>query len=167
MGDLLKDRVFHAETHPVSGMPSPNDRGGWSRVLVIDDDPDVGLLVQRILELQGYDIVLTDDGLRGLAAAQQQRPDAIVLDLMMPVMDGYEVLRQLRSDDRTSDVPVVVLTAVALKEAAEEVQRAGASSCLTKPFVPEELSAALSSAIATASAARHPQPFPADTPRPV
>ena len=165
MGDPLKDRVFHAETHPVSGMPSPNDRGGWSRVLVIDDDPDVGLLVQRILELQGYDIVLTDDGLRGLAAAQQQRPDAIVLDLMMPVMDGYEVLRQLRADPRTNDVPVVVLTAVALSEARDEVQLAGASACLTKPFVPEELSAALSTAIATAAEARIAASSSADTPR--
>ena len=82
-------------------------------------------------------------------------------------MDGYEVLRELRSDARTSDVPVVVLTAVALKEAAEEVQRAGAAACLTKPFVPEELSAALSTAIATAFAARDAQPLPADTPRPV
>ena len=51
---------------------------------MIDDDPDVGFLVQLILQHQGYEVVLTDDGLRGLAAAQKQRPDAIVLDLMMP-----------------------------------------------------------------------------------
>jgi CheY-like chemotaxis protein len=143
-----------ADTGPVTLTPSIDGRSGWSRILVIDDDPDIGYLVQLTLEVQGYEVVVKEDGLRGLAAAQHQRPDAIVLDLMMPVMDGYEVLRQLRSDYRTSDVPVVVLTAVALKEAAEQVQRAGASACLTKPFVPEELSAALSTAIATASAAR-------------
>jgi CheY-like chemotaxis protein len=153
-----------ADTGPVKLKPSLVGRRGWSRVLVVDDDPAIGYLVQSLLELQGYEVILKEDGLRGLAAAQRQRPDAIVLDLMMPVMDGYEVLRQLRSDHRTSDVPVVVLTAVALKEAAEEVQRAGASACLTKPFVPEELSGALSIAIATASEARNAQQRPADTP---
>ena len=151
---LLKKPQSRADTNSVTLDPSLDGRRGWSRVLVIDDDPDVGFLVQLILQHQGYEVVLTDDGLRGLAAAQKQRPDAIVLDLMMPVMDGYEVLENLRADPRTNDVPVVVLTAVAQKEAAERVQRAGSSACLTKPFVPEELSAALATAIAAASAAR-------------
>jgi CheY-like chemotaxis protein len=163
----VKKEVCDADTGPVTLTPSLDGRSGWSRILVIDDDRDIGYLVQLTLEAQGYEVVVKEDGLRGLAAAQHQRPDAIVLDLMMPVMDGYEVLRQLRSDQRTNGVPVVVLTAVALKETAEELQRAGASACLTKPFAPEELSAALSTAIATASAARNAQQDPADTPRPV
>ena len=160
----MKGAQLRADIRSVTLDPSLIGRRGWSRVLVIDDDPTIGYLVQSLLELQGYEVFVTEDGLRGLAAAQRQRPDAIVLDLMMPVMDGYEVLRQLRSDARTSAVPVVILTAVALKETDQEIRQAGASACLTKPFVPEELSAALSTAIATASAARRARPVPADTP---
>ena len=118
-----------------------------SRVLVIDDDPDLGRVVRRVLELEGYEVVLSDDGLRGLAAAQRQRPDAIVLDLMMPVMDGYQVLAELRAAPRTKDVPVVVLSAVALEETKERVEAAGASAFLTKPFEPANLSRALVSLI--------------------
>ncbi|HSL10321.1 MAG TPA: response regulator [Actinomycetota bacterium] len=118
-----------------------------SRVLVIDDDPDLGRVVRRVLELEGYDVVLSDDGLRGLAAAQRQRPDAIVLDLMMPVMDGFQVLAELRADPRTRDIPVVVLSAVALEDTRERVEAAGASAFLTKPFEPQELSRALTSMI--------------------
>ena len=132
-------------------MDEPNLRSGaeaaLSRVLVIDDDPDLGRVVRRVLELEGYDVVLSDDGLRGLAAAQRQRPDAIVLDLMMPVMDGYQVLSELRSDPRTKDVPVIVLSAVALDETREQVEAAGASAFLTKPFEPDHLSRALTTLI--------------------
>jgi chemosensory pili system protein ChpA (sensor histidine kinase/response regulator) len=132
-------------------MDEPNLRSGAeagvSRVLVIDDDPDLGRVVRRVLELEGYDVVLSDDGLRGLAAAQRQRPDVIVLDLMMPVMDGYQVLAELRGDPRTKDIPVVVLSAVALDETRERVEAAGASMFLTKPFEPSHLSRALMSLI--------------------
>jgi CheY-like chemotaxis protein len=96
--------------------------------------------------------VLSDDGLRGLAAAQRQRPDAIVLDLMMPVMDGYQVLAELRDDERTKDVPVVVLTAVALDETRERVEAAGAATFLTKPFEPKNLSRALASLVGSSAA---------------
>jgi CheY-like chemotaxis protein len=123
---------------------------GWrgpARVLVIDDDHDVRWLVRRLLEFDGYEVVVSDDGVRGLAAAQQQRPDAIVLDLMMPFMDGYEVLAGLKTDPRTADVPVVVLTAAATIAVRERVTVAGAATCLTKPFDPQELAAALLSAI--------------------
>jgi CheY-like chemotaxis protein len=123
-----------------------------SRILVIDDDQDLGRVIRRVLELEGYDVVLSDDGLRGLAAAQRQRPDAIVLDLMMPVMDGYQVLAELRDDERTKDVPVVVLTAVALDETRERVEAAGAATFLTKPFEPKNLSRALASLVGSSSA---------------
>jgi CheY-like chemotaxis protein len=126
----------------------PSGKRGPARVLVIDDEPYVRTLLRRLLEFDGYEVIVSDDGLRGLAAAQHQRPDAIVLDLMMPVFDGYEVLAGLRTDPRTADVPVVVLTAVATIAAHQRVSAAGATTCLTKPFVPEELAAALSSAIA-------------------
>ena len=143
----MKRWVPHADTGPVSLRPSLVGRSGWSRVLVIDDDPDVGRLVRLILELEGHEVVLTDDGLRGLAAAQHQRPDAIVLDLMMPVMDGYEVLKQLQADPRTCDVPVVVLSAVTLRETRERVEGAGAVAFIAKPFDADQLSRAVASVI--------------------
>ncbi|HSL77236.1 MAG TPA: response regulator [Candidatus Limnocylindrales bacterium] len=125
----------------------PHPRG-WYRVLVIDDDPDIGRLIRTILELEGYEVVLSDDGSRGLAIAQRQRPDVIVLDLMMPVMDGFEALTHLRKDARTNDIPVLVLTAVALQDSRRRALEAGATMYLTKPFDGTQFSGAVAAAIA-------------------
>lgn len=114
-----------------------------ARVLVIDDEPDVRWLLRLSLERVGHEVLLAEDGLRGVAMAQRQRPDAIVLDLMMPYMDGYGVLEALGKDDRTSSVPVMVLTAKALPEEEERCTRAGAQRFLTKPFDPADLAGEL------------------------
>jgi len=126
---------------------------GWDRVLVIDDDADIGRVLRRILETAGYEVVLSEDGLRGLAAAQRQQPDVIVLDLMMPVMDGYEVLTQLRGDPRTTNISVVVLSALTQADCRDRALQMGATAYLTKPFVAEELFEAVSAGI-TATGAR-------------
>jgi CheY-like chemotaxis protein len=110
-----------------------------ARVLVIDDEPDVRWLLRLSLERVGHEVLLAEDGLRGVAMAQKQRPDAIVLDLMMPVMDGYGVLRALEKDERTARVPVVVLTAKAIPEEEDRATAAGAVRFLTKPFDPNDL----------------------------
>jgi CheY-like chemotaxis protein len=110
-----------------------------ARVLVIDDEPDVRWLLRMTLERVGHEVILADDGLRGVAMAQKQRPDAIVLDLMMPVMDGYGVLDALAKDDRTVEVPVLVLTAKAIPDEEERVTKAGARRFVTKPFDPNDL----------------------------
>ncbi|MEX0983874.1 MAG: response regulator [Actinomycetota bacterium] len=114
-----------------------------ARVLVIDDEPDVRWLLRLSLERVGHEVLLAEDGLRGVAMAQRQRPDAIVLDLMMPVMDGYGVLDALAKDPRTSHVPVMVLTAKAIPDESEKVAEAGARRFLTKPFDPDNLAAEL------------------------
>jgi CheY-like chemotaxis protein len=114
-----------------------------ARVLVIDDEPDVRWVVRLSLERAGHEVIMADDGLRGVAMAQRQHPDAIVLDLMMPVMDGYGVLDALAQDERTQQVPVLVLTAKALPEEQNRVTEAGAVRFMTKPFEPEDLTAAL------------------------
>ncbi len=114
-----------------------------ARVLVIDDEPDVRWLLRLSLERLGHDVLLADDGLRGVAVAQRQRPDIIVVDLMMPVMDGHGVLEALAKDERTAHVPVVVLTAKALPEEEERAMAAGAARFLLKPFDPDELAAEL------------------------
>ena len=110
-----------------------------ARVLVIDDEPDVRWLLRVNLEQAGHEVIVAEDGLRGIAVAQKQRPEIIVLDLMMPVMDGYGVLAELAKDPRTVDVPVVVLSAKAIPEEADRAMGAGAVRFLEKPFDPDKL----------------------------
>jgi CheY-like chemotaxis protein len=114
-----------------------------ARVLVIDDEPDVCWLIRVSLERAGHEVLVAEDGLRGVALAMKQHPEVIVLDLMMPVMDGYGVLAELAKDPRTADVPVMVLSARAIPEEAERATRAGAQRFLEKPFDPDDLAAEL------------------------
>ena len=110
-----------------------------ARVLVIDDEPDVRWLIRMSLERAGHEVIDAEDGLRGIAVAMKQRPDIIVLDLMMPVMDGYGVLAELAKDPRTASVPVVVLSAKAIPDEADRASAAGARRFVEKPFDPDEL----------------------------
>jgi CheY-like chemotaxis protein len=114
-----------------------------ARVLVIDDEPDVRWLIRMSLERAGHEVIDAEDGLRGIAMAMKQRPEIIVLDLMMPVMDGYGVLAELSKDPRTANVPVIVLSARAIPDEAERAVGAGARRFLEKPFDPELLAGEL------------------------
>ena len=114
-----------------------------ARILVVDDEPDVLLLCRVNLQHAGHDVMEASDGERGLALALSELPDAIVLDLMLPLMDGYGVLEQLRADERTRTTPVLVLTAKAQREDRVRCWEQGASEYMTKPFSPVALSAAL------------------------
>jgi CheY-like chemotaxis protein len=119
-----------------------------ARVLVIDDEPDVRWLIRMSLERAGHEVLVAEDGLRGVALAQKQRPEIIVLDLMMPVMDGYAVLAELAKDPRTVGVPVVVLSARAIPDEAERATSAGARRFLEKPFDPDALTEELDALLA-------------------
>jgi len=111
-----------------------------SGILVIDDEPDILLLCRLNLGWDGTDVRGVMSGSEGLEAARSDVPDIVVLDLMMPGMDGFEVLRQLKGDTRTEDVPVVILTAKTASLDREHCASLGADSFITKPFVPHELS---------------------------
>ncbi len=105
-------------------------------MLVVEDDPTVAEVVARYLEREGFQVIVADDGLDGLNAAESQLPDLVVLDLMLPTMDGHEVFRRLRLRSR---VPVIMLTAK-----ADEADRilgleVGADDYVVKPFSPREL----------------------------
>src|SRR3954471_8313706 len=115
------------------------------RVLVVDDDPTVSDVVRRYLEQDGCQVRLAADGADGLAAVAAQRPDLVVLDLMMPGIDGIEVCRRPRRD--LPDLPVVMLTA--LGEEADRVLglEVGADDYVTKPFSPRELVLRIRSAL--------------------
>ena len=110
-----------------------------ARILVIDDDPAISELVAVNLEMAGYEVDQAEDGIKGQALALQIMPDLIVLDLMLPRVDGFTVCQRLRRDDRTGNIPVVMLTALGQTQDKVEGFNAGADDYLTKPFEVEEL----------------------------
>jgi two-component system, sensor histidine kinase and response regulator len=118
-----------------------------ARVLVIDDEAGIRNVLRSTLEASGFEVVLADDGLRGIGVARRQRPDAIVLDLMMPVMDGHTVLDILRADEKTRYVPVVVLSALTQPAVKERCLAQGVASFIAKPFDPSDVTAALRDAL--------------------
>jgi two-component system phosphate regulon response regulator PhoB len=109
------------------------------RVLVVDDEPDIVALVAYHLAKAGYRVSTASSGTDALDSARRERPALIVLDLMLPGMTGYEVLEQLRANDATRDVAVLMLTA--RREEPDRIQglSLGADDYLTKPFSPQEL----------------------------
>lgn len=110
-----------------------------TRVLVVEDDRDIADLVVRYLQKAGFEVSALASGARALAAIAQQPPDVIVLDLMLPEVNGTEVCRSVRSNDKTAATPIIMLTARA--DEAERVAglEMGADDYLTKPFSPNEL----------------------------
>jgi two-component system alkaline phosphatase synthesis response regulator PhoP len=109
------------------------------RVLVVDDEPDVLLLCRLNLQQQGHEVLEAPNGGAALDLVRNQLPDLIVLDLMLPGIDGYEVLETLAKDDSTAKIPVLVLTAKSLRADRERSRQLGAAAFLTKPFLPAEL----------------------------
>ena len=103
-------------------------------ILIIDDDPDLRKLVKINLSSFGYQVLCAEEGTKGLEMARTEHPALILLDLMMPVVDGWRVLDDLSKDPTTRDVPVVVLTAMAQDEYVLRALEAGAVEYLCKPF---------------------------------
>ena len=109
------------------------------RILVIDDDAAISELVAVNLEMAGYDVSQAEDGIKGQALALQLQPDLIMLDLMLPRVDGFTVCQRLRRDERTAEIPVLMLTALSQTQDKVEGFNAGADDYLTKPFEIEEM----------------------------
>jgi len=112
---------------------------GMARVLVIDDEAAIADVLRMLLEFRGHEVITADDGSRGYATAQRQAPDVIVLDLMMPVMDGFTTLEALRSDERTATIPVVILSALSSNDVKQRCHDMGVRAILQKPYKPEDL----------------------------
>jgi DNA-binding response OmpR family regulator len=110
-----------------------------ARVLVIEDDPDVQHLLRMVLENDGHEVLAANDGSRGLAMAARRSPDAIILDVMMPFMDGFAVLEALREEERTATIPVLILSAIQTDAVEQRCYRMGAQAYIRKPFDPEIL----------------------------
>lgn len=106
---------------------------------MIEDSASVRRLIEVCLRVLDIELTAAEDGLRGLDVAREITPDVIVLDVGLPGMDGWEVLRHLRAGDGTRDIRVLVLTAHAQPEVAEQAAEGGADDFMTKPFRPMEL----------------------------
>jgi CheY-like chemotaxis protein len=109
-------------------------------VLVVDDEPDVLLLCRVNLEFEGYRVVEASDGEQALEHLADEVPDVVLLEVMMPKMDGWAVLERIKEDPRTADVPVVMLTAKVQDHDQVRGWSAGAAEYITKPFSPLSLS---------------------------
>lgn len=123
-------------------------------VLVADDDEDILQLVSFRLERAGYTVVTAADGQQALAAAREHQPDLAVLDVMMPGLNGYEVTRQLRADEATAAIPVILLTARVQEADVSRGFEAGADDYLRKPFSPQELRSRVQAILARRSSVR-------------
>lgn len=126
------------------------------KVLLVDDDLDTLRLVGLMLQRQGYQIRAASNGLQALEMVQKEPPDLILLDVMMPDMDGYEVARRLRADARTADIPIIMFTAKAQVDDKVTGFEAGADDYLTKPTQPRELFAHMKAVLARTGKARVP-----------
>jgi DNA-binding response OmpR family regulator len=134
--------------------------GEGLQVLVVDDDPSIRFLLRTVFELEGWTVHEAPDGEAGLAAAASVQPDGIVLDVMMPGTDGFQVLAELRASDLGRDVAVVMLTAKTASTDLLRGTRLGADQYLTKPCDPDEVVARLAFHVLRRQPERRADPTP-------
>ena len=110
-------------------------------VLLIDDVDDNVDMYAQFLEFEGYQVETAANGVEGMERARALKPAVIIMDLSMPVLDGWKATRELKADETTREIPIIVLTAHAMKGTAETVAASGADAYLVKPCLPEDLEA--------------------------
>jgi type IV pilus assembly protein PilB len=146
-----------APTQAAAASPDPEVRGAGTteqgtdqrrRVLVVEDSPTIASVVKYFLELEGFDVILAEDGLLGLKTAQREHPDVIVSDVNMPSMGGVDMVKALRADPRMSDVRILMLTSEASIECETEGLAAGADDYILKPVEPRRLAARVKALLA-------------------
>jgi DNA-binding response OmpR family regulator len=109
------------------------------KILVAEDEPDIQKVIRITLKYKGgFDVKFANNGLEVLEQVKESKPDLIILDVMMPKMDGYETCRTLKGQDETADIPIVFLTAKAQEKEIEEGMKLGAMDYIKKPFEPDE-----------------------------
>lgn len=110
-----------------------------AKILIVDDEADVVRLIQFRLEKEGFEVISCGDGQTAIKMAEEEKPDLVILDIMMPLMDGMEVLRQIRSRRLTSRIPVIMLTAKTTSITVDQARQLWVSDYVVKPFDPEKL----------------------------
>ena len=141
------------DRRPQSGKPS------LGRILVVDDEPDIAAMVERRLRLSGYDVVVARNGHEALSVARQENPDLIIMDLMMPGLDGHQVCSLLKTDRRFRDTPIIILSARTELNAIDASVECGADAYVGKPFDHKVLIAQVESLLCAKRAQENP---PAD-----
>ena len=109
------------------------------KILVVDDEPDILKIVTFRLKKEGYEVLTAVNGQKALDLVNSQRPDLILLDLRLPVVDGYEVCKRVKTDEGLRQIPVILITASSAGKIAEKTKEFRADDYLIKPFEPEEL----------------------------
>ena len=131
------------QTVLVQGAPSDEMTAkaekGTRKILIVDDEEGIVKLVKMYLEHHRYEVITANDGQEGLEKAKTEKPDLIVLDLMLPKMNGYKVCGLLKKDTRYAKIPVVMFTARAQEKDVKLGQEVGADAYITKPYEPEIL----------------------------
>ena len=122
-----------------------------ARLLLVEDTPEIWDFLSRRLQRRGYEVLLAHDGETGLASARDQGPEVILLDMNLPVMDGWTVARKLKADPATASIPIIALTAHALTGDREQALAAGCDDYHPKPVDFSKLLGQIDAALGTAS----------------
>ncbi|PKO11122.1 MAG: two-component system response regulator [Chloroflexi bacterium HGW-Chloroflexi-2] len=110
------------------------------KIVYIEDDLEMTYLIKMILERKGYEIISTNDGMEGFEIIEREKPDLVLLDLMMPNIDGWDIYHQLKSNENTNQIPVIVISAKAQPiDKVLGIQIAKVNNYISKPFKPQEL----------------------------
>jgi DNA-binding response OmpR family regulator len=113
------------------------------KILIVDDEPDAVLMLTMRLEANGYAVISAADGEKGLEKARSEKPDLILLDVMMPKIDGYQVCRLLKFDKNFRHIPIIMITARTQDEDKKVARDTGADAYITKPYEAKELLATI------------------------
>ena len=109
------------------------------KILVVEDTEDNRQILRDLLGMAGYEMIEAHDGAEGVAQATEHRPDLILMDIQMPVMDGYEATRRIKADPALKSIPVVAVTSYALSGDEEKARAAGCDAYIAKPYSPRQM----------------------------
>ena len=109
------------------------------KILVVEDTEDNRQILRDLLSMAGYDMIEAHDGAEGVAQASEHKPDLILMDIQMPVMDGYEATRRIKADPALKSIPVIAVTSYALSEGEEKARAAGCDGYVAQPFSPRQM----------------------------
>ncbi len=129
------------------------------KILIVDDDPNLVLMAKTRLEANNYEILTAENGIDAIQMAEDWKPDLILLDMILPAMEGYDICLKLKSKDNTRQIPIIILTASNKKEIQLKCLKAGALVVILKPFNPAELLALIKKAFDPNSKWRKPESF--------
>ncbi len=119
-----------------------------NKILIIEDEQDIITALRLRLEANGYEVISAADGAEGLSKARSENPALIILDIMLPKLDGYKIARMLKFDEKFTKIPIIMLTAKVQQSDLQRGKEAGADAYVTKPFKAEELLAEIKKLLA-------------------